>query len=195
MKRFHNTTFVASFTKQPGNALLTLPEVVFVGRSNVGKSSLINSLTGRKKLAFTSSKPGFTTLLNYFNVNNEFYLVDVPGYGYTTKGTKYSAKFGQMMEDYFRNNHNLKHIYLLIDSRRKPTEDDLTFLAFVGETNYALTVIFTKSDKLNQSARAKAKQNYTKYFKKTDVDYLFTSAVGNENITILQKKVLEDVSG
>ncbi|HZJ89286.1 MAG TPA: ribosome biogenesis GTP-binding protein YihA/YsxC [Bacilli bacterium] len=193
MKRFQNTTFVASFTVKPEQELLSRPEVVFIGRSNVGKSSLINRITGRKNLAFTSSKPGFTRLLNYFNVNDEFYLVDAPGYGYTSTGTRFSAKFGVMMESYFRDNTNLKQIYLLIDARRKPTPDDLDFLAFVVETNYALTVIFTKSDKLNQSGRAKARKNFATYFKTATINYLFTSSLSDENIDKLKQMIISHV--
>lgn len=193
MKRFQNTTFVASFPVKPEGEILARPEVVFIGRSNVGKSSLINRVTGRKNLAFTSSKPGFTRLLNYFNVNDEFYLVDAPGYGYTSTGTRFMEKFAVMMESYFADNRNLKHIYLLIDARRKPTADDLDFLSFVGETNYPLTVIFTKSDKLNQSSRAKARKNFETYLKTATINYLFTSSLNDENITRLQQMIISDV--
>lgn len=193
MQRFSNTTFVTSFLKRESGSVLPLPEVVFIGRSNVGKSSLINALTGRKKLAYTSSKPGFTRLLNYFNVNDDFYLVDAPGYGYTSKGAKFATQFGVMMESYFNNNDKLKHIYLLIDPRHKPSDLDLDFLNFIRATNYALTVVFTKSDKLNQSARAKALANFKTYFARDVFNVFFISAFKNTNINELKAQIIKDV--
>lgn len=193
MQRFSNTTFVTSLLTRERGSVLPLPEVVFIGRSNVGKSSLINALTGRKKLAYTSSKPGFTRLLNYFNVNDDFYLVDAPGYGYTAKGAKFATQFAEMMESYFRANEQLKHIYLLIDPRHKPSALDLDFLDFIRTTNYALTVVFTKSDKLNQSARTQAVVNFKKYFARDVARVFFTSSLKNTNINELKAQIITDV--
>ena len=106
------------------------PEFLLVGRSNVGKSSFINSILSRKNLAYTSSRPGKTQTLNFYAVNNEFYLIDVPGYGYAAVDKKTQAKFGMMIEDYLEKRSELKRVFLLIDFRHKPTEDDLLIYNF-----------------------------------------------------------------
>ena len=103
-----------------------MAEILLVGRSNVGKSSLINCLCSNKHMAKVSAKPGKTKYLNYFNVDNNFYLVDAPGYGYTASGTRHDDNFGSMMENYFEN-PNLKGVIFLVDSRHKPTRDDIDF--------------------------------------------------------------------
>lgn len=140
-----------------------LPEICFVGRSNVGKSSLINALTKHNKLAYVSSKPGFTKLLNFYLIDDSFYLVDAPGYGYTNSGRKHLSSFGKMMETYF-DNDKLKGVAFLIDARHAPSEDDLSFYEFIVEKNIPFLLIATKVDKLNQSEKAKMKKNIEKYF-------------------------------
>ncbi|HPK29306.1 MAG TPA: ribosome biogenesis GTP-binding protein YihA/YsxC, partial [Bacilli bacterium] len=131
MINFQNTLFVGSFTNKNEGAIEALPEIIFIGRSNVGKSSLINAIINRKNLAYTSKKPGFTKLLNYYNVDDTFYLVDAPGYGFAKREKDLSASFATMMNNYFNKNTNLSMIYLLIDSRRTLTADDEAFLDFV----------------------------------------------------------------
>ena len=106
------------------------PEFLLVGRSNVGKSSFINSIIERRNYARTSSKPGKTQTLNFYNVNNDFYLVDVPGYGYASVSKERQQKFGMMIEEYLTNRENLKEVFLLIDFRHKPTNDDLLMYNF-----------------------------------------------------------------
>lgn len=130
-------------------------EFLLVGRSNVGKSSFINSLINRKNYAHTSSKPGKTQTLNFYLVNNNFYLVDVPGYGYAAVSKAAQKKFGLMIEDYLKNRPNLKHVFLLIDYRHKPTEDDLLMYNYLKYYNVHVTVIATKYDKVNKNARTK----------------------------------------
>ena len=127
-----------------------LPEYAFIGRSNVGKSSLINMLTGVKGLAKTSGRPGKTQLINHFLINNEWYLVDLPGYGYarTSKATR--EGFGQMIREYFLHREQLINTYVLIDSRIPPMRIDLEFLSFLGSHGVPLTVVFTKTDKEKQ---------------------------------------------
>ena len=131
------------------------PEFLLVGRSNVGKSSFINSILSRKNLAYTSSRPGKTQTLNFYAVNNEFYLIDVPGYGYSAVDKKTQAKFGMMIEDYLEKRSELKRVFLLIDFRHKPTEDDLLMYNFLKYYNLPVTVIATKADKVGGSKKQK----------------------------------------
>ena len=131
------------------------PEFLLVGRSNVGKSSFINSILSRKNLAYTSSRPGKTQTLNFYAVNNEFYLIDVPGYGYAAVDKKTQAKFGMMIEDYLEKRSELKRVFLLIDFRHKPTEDDLLMYDFLKYYNLPVTVIATKADKVGGSKKQK----------------------------------------
>ena len=130
-------------------------EFLLVGRSNVGKSSFINSLINRKNYARTSAKPGKTQTLNFYLVNDNFYLVDVPGYGYASVSKSQQKKFGLMIEEYLKTRENLKRVFLLIDYRHKPTEDDLLMYNYLKYYNVPVTIIATKYDKVNKTARAK----------------------------------------
>lgn len=131
------------------------PEYAFIGRSNVGKSSLINMLTGQTKLAKTSGSPGKTQMINHFIVNNEWYLVDLPGYGYAKVSQKQRASFGKMIENYLTQRRNLVTVFVLIDSRHKPQQIDLDFLAQLGEWQVPFNIAFTKADKSTQREAAK----------------------------------------
>lgn len=150
MINFNNATFVKSALGVKDAPKDQFPEILFVGRSNVGKSSLINALTNHKKLAFTSSKPGHTKLLNYYNIDNKIYLVDAPGYGYAKGGLDLDALFAEVMDNYLLDNHFLKCVMLLIDSRREISEDDTDMINYFKETNIPYQIIATKKDKLNQ---------------------------------------------
>lgn len=130
-------------------------EFLVVGKSNVGKSSFINTIINRKNFAKTSSKPGKTQTLNFYLVNDDFYIVDVPGYGYASVSKKVQDKFGLMIEDYLKNRHNLKHVFLLIDYRHKPSENDLMMYEFLKYYNLRVTVVATKFDKIKKSLRDK----------------------------------------
>ena len=130
-------------------------EFLLVGRSNVGKSSFINTLIERKNFARTSSKPGKTQTLNFYLVNNKFYLVDVPGYGYASVSKDKQKKFGLMIEEYLKNRTNLKHVFLLIDYRHKPTEDDVLMYEFLKYYNLDITIVATKYDKISKNNRMK----------------------------------------
>lgn len=132
-----------------------LPEFLLVGRSNVGKSSFINSILSRKNLAYTSSRPGKTQTLNFYSVNNQFYLIDVPGYGYAATDKKTQSKFGMMIEEYLEKRDVLKRVFLLIDFRLKPTSDDLLMYNFLKYYNLPVTVIATKADKVGGSKKQK----------------------------------------
>ena len=125
------------------------PEFLLVGRSNVGKSSFINCILGRKNLAHTSSNPGKTQTLNFYSVNDAFYLIDVPGYGYAAVDKKTQAKFAMMIEEYLEKRDTLKRVFLLVDFRHKPTEDDLLMYNFLKYYNLPVTVIATKADKIS----------------------------------------------
>ena len=130
-------------------------EFLLVGRSNVGKSSFINTIIERKNFARTSSKPGKTQTLNFYLINDLFYLVDVPGYGYASVSKDTQKKFGLMIEEYLKNRSNLKHVFLLIDYRHKPTEDDVLMFEFLKYYNLDITIIATKYDKISKNNRVK----------------------------------------
>lgn len=125
----------------------TLPEYAFIGRSNVGKSSLINMLTGRKALAMTSSTPGKTMLINHFVINGDWHLVDLPGYGYAKRGKKEMEKLKNLITHYVLDREQLTCLFVLIDSRIPPQKIDLEFIRFLGENGVPFGIIFTKADK------------------------------------------------
>lgn len=131
------------------------PEFLIVGRSNVGKSSFINTLVNRKNLARTSAKPGKTQTLNFYNIDDLCYLVDVPGYGYAAVSNKKQEKFGLMIEEYIMKRPNLKHVFLLVDYRHKPTDNDLIMYDFLKYYNLPVTVVCTKYDKIKKSQKEK----------------------------------------
>lgn len=124
------------------------PEFLLVGKSNVGKSSFINTIINRKNYARTSSKPGKTQTINFYLVNNQFYLVDAPGYGYANLARKKRKKFGLMMEDYLVNRKNLKQVFMLIDFRHKPSNDDIMMYNFLKFYKIPVTIVATKADKV-----------------------------------------------
>ena len=161
MTIFKNGIFIKSVDKMENRPEKYLDEVLFVGKSNVGKSTLINLLVNNKKLAYTSSKPGHTKLLNYYLINNSFYFVDCPGYGFSSKKGKDYIEYGKIVEDYFDNNKSLKLIVFFLDSRHEPTEDDVDFFNFINNYNYEHIIVMTKCDKLNQSERARILKNLT----------------------------------
>ena len=132
-----------------------LPEFLLVGRSNVGKSSFINTLICRKNYARTSSKPGKTQTLNFYFVNESFYLVDVPGYGFAMVNKNLRKKFGMMIEEYLENRDNLKLVFMLIDFRHKPTDDDVLMYNFLKHFNIPLKVVAMKVDKVSKNNHEK----------------------------------------
>lgn len=130
-------------------------EVAFVGRSNVGKSSLINTLTNRRKLVKVSGVPGKTRLINFFLINNKYHFVDLPGYGYAKVSKTEKQKWGKIMEEYLVNRKNLKKIILLVDSRHKPTEDDVLMYEWINHFNIEPIIVATKIDKLKRNEISK----------------------------------------
>jgi len=137
-----------------------LPEYAFIGRSNVGKSSLINMLCNRKDLAMTSSKPGKTLLINHFLINNNWHLVDLPGYGYATAGKKMRDQLQNIIEGYILGRYQLTCLFLLIDCRHEPQKIDLEFMEWLGENGVPFSIVFTKLDKLSH---VKGKENVQVY--------------------------------
>ena len=136
------------------------PEFAFIGRSNVGKSSLINMLTNSKKLAKTSVTPGKTQTINHFLINSNWYLVDLPGYGYASVSKSTRAGFGKMIENYTLKRENLKALFVLLDSRLPPQAIDLDFIEWAGSKNIPVALLFTKIDKLKQHELQKNLKNY-----------------------------------
>lgn len=128
-----------------------LPEYAFIGRSNVGKSSLINMITNKKNLAMTSSKPGKTQLINHFLINKEWFLVDLPGYGFAKAGKSLRKTFGKIIESYILNREPLTNLFVLLDSRHSPQAIDLEFMEWLGVNGIPFAIIFTKTDKLSRS--------------------------------------------
>tara|TARA_R110001592_G_scaffold69489_5_gene213293 strand:- start:16498 stop:17103 length:606 start_codon:yes stop_codon:yes gene_type:complete len=126
-------------------------EYAFIGRSNVGKSSLINKLVGKKNLAHTSGKPGKTQLINHFTINDSWYLVDLPGYGYAKVSKTSRSKFQKMIEDYILERPTLINLFVLIDSRHEPQKIDLEFMEWLGESGIPFSMVFTKIDKLKSN--------------------------------------------
>ena len=133
-----------------------LPEYAFIGRSNVGKSSLINMLTGHKDLAKTSSTPGKTKLINHFIINESWYLVDLPGYGFAKLSKSIKEKWQKMIEDYLSYRENLMCIFVLVDSRLEPQKIDLQFIEWLGTNQIPFSIVFTKTDKISEKQLAKS---------------------------------------
>ncbi len=147
--------FVTSSSKLDQCPDSKLPEFAFIGRSNVGKSSLINMLTNRNKLAMTSSTPGKTRTINHFVINNEWHLVDLPGYGYAQASKSLRRTFGLLIEKYVLNREQLTNLFVLIDSRLEPQKIDIAFIDWLGENQIPFAIVFTKTDKVKQNIVAK----------------------------------------
>ena len=144
-----------------------LPEYAFIGRSNVGKSSLINMLTGRKALAKTSATPGKTLLINHFLINGEWYIVDLPGYGFAKRSKESREQFSRMIQGYVLGREQMTNLFVLVDSRLKPQKIDLEFIQWLGEHGVPFSIVFTKMDKLGKVAGPAAVEEYKKELHKT----------------------------
>lgn len=149
--RFINAKFIKSASKKSEFVEDNLPQVALVGRSNVGKSSLINLLTNNSKMAKTSGTPGRTRLVNFFDINSQFYLVDLPGYGYAQASKNTTSAWDKVMNDYFVENPNLKLVLVLLDSRHTPTELDLQMLNYLADLEIPAVIVLTKTDKISRS--------------------------------------------
>lgn len=168
-------------------------EFLLVGRSNVGKSSFINTLIERKNFARTSSKPGKTQTLNFYLVNDAFYLVDVPGYGYASVSKDTQKKFGLMIEEYLKSRENLKHVFMLVDYRHKPTEDDVLMYEFLKYYNLDITIVATKYDKVSKNSRIKQDKLIKDTLKFNDNEFITFSTVTkkgrSEVLSIIEEKI------
>ena len=149
--RIKKSDFTTSAVKRNQYPLDNRAEIAFVGRSNVGKSSIINALTNRKKLAKVSQTPGKTRLINFFIINDDFYLVDLPGYGYAKVSKEEKDSWGKTIETYLTSREQLKRVVLLVDSRHKPTGDDILMYEWIKHFGYDVIVVATKSDKLTRN--------------------------------------------
>lgn len=156
--RIKQSEFIISAVKREQYPIDNRVEVAFVGRSNVGKSSIINALTNRRKLAKVSQTPGKTRLINFFLINNDFYLVDLPGYGYAKVSKKEKESWGKTIETYLSGREELKRVILLVDSRHKPTGDDILMYDWIKHYGYDVIVVATKSDKLSNNELGKSKK-------------------------------------
>lgn len=152
--------FLISNTNSASCPSSAMHEYAFIGRSNVGKSSLINMLTGQKSLAMTSSTPGKTMLINHFVVNEEWMIVDLPGYGYACRSKTDREKLEAMIKDYILNRRQMTNLFVLIDSRHKPQKIDLEFMQWLGENGVPFSIVFTKLDKLTSNAGKRQIANY-----------------------------------
>ena len=188
MINFNNVTFVKSCPTRKEKPQVTKSEVLIVGKSNVGKSSLINALCQKKKMAFTSSKPGHTRLLNYYDIDNSFYFVDAPGYGYAKGGLDLDQLFADMMESYFDNNTELKLVLVLLDARRELSNDDEEIIDYIKSTNVNFFIVITKYDKINQKEKSALNKRLANAgFDKDNVFY--TSSLTNNGLDLLKKGI------
>ena len=188
MINFANVNFIKSCPNRREKPQDLKPEVLIVGKSNVGKSSLINALCQKKRLAFTSSKPGHTRLLNYYDIDGKLYLVDAPGYGYAKGGLDLDRLFANMMESYFDNNQELKLVLILLDARRELSNDDQEIISFVKESDYPYFLVITKLDKVNQKEKA-ALHKHLKSLGLTGDNVFYTSALNNDGLNLLKKGI------
>ena len=166
-----------------------IPEYAFIGRSNVGKSSLINMITDRKALAKTSGKPGKTQLINHFIINDDWYLVDLPGYGYARVSKKDRSKFAKFIYDYLEKRPNLVCTFVLIDSRLEPQNLDLKFMNWLGEKQLPFVIVFTKIDKLSSNQLnknlSKYKTEMLKYWQELPQTFISSSSSGVGQLELL----------
>lgn len=177
-----SSSYAVSAVKESQYPQDNLPEIALAGRSNVGKSSLINTFLKRKNLARTSSQPGKTQTLNFYLVNGEFYLVDVPGYGYAKVSQKKRQEFGQMIQDYLETRPNLKGLIILVDGRHEPTKDDIAMYNYAQYLNIPILVVCTKMDKIKKS---QVNKTLAQLKKKLDLNYDHVTVLTFSSVTKL----------
>ena len=175
--------YIISGTKAAHIPNLGYPEFVFVGRSNVGKSSFINALTNRKNMAYTSSKPGKTITLNFYNLNDQYLLVDVPGYGYAQRLVHDRLSYGNMIEDYLEGSKHLAMCFLIVDARHDPTKDDILMYEYLKHFQLNVLVIATKVDKVSKNSLTKSKKQIMKSLQiENSDDVIFVSSETKQGI-------------
>ena len=178
-----NVTFVLSAPNKKSWPIDDISEICFLGKSNVGKSSLLNAITNNKKMARVSSTPGCTKLINFFDVDNAYRLVDAPGYGYHKNSMEADKLFSKMMKEYINDRENVKAFVLLVDSRHKLSQDDIDCFNMLITTNKEIIIVATKADKLNQKMKSDYKKNIVDVFKECgDLKIFLTSSENKNNI-------------
>lgn len=170
----------------------TLPEIVFSGRSNVGKSSLINKMLNRKSLARVSARPGKTGTINFYNIDNLVKFVDLPGYGYAKVSDSEKIRWAKLVEGYFNSNRKISLVVQIIDMRHLPTKDDLNMINYLAQRGFNFIVVLTKSDKLNKVQRSKSLLDLEKVFEKNIRTLTFSSLTGEgvENLKLIIESLL-----
>lgn len=193
--RIKQSEFIISAVKREQYPVDNRVEIAFVGRSNVGKSSIINALTNRRHLAKTSQTPGKTRLINFFLINNDFYLVDLPGYGYAKVSKKEQESWGKTIERYLIDREPLKRVVLLVDSRHKPTGDDKLMLQWIKHYGYDVVIVATKSDKLSNNDLGKSKKIIMETLELTKDDkFYFYSSLNKKGSEALINNIFEEYS-
>jgi len=193
--RIKQSEFIISAVKREQYPVDDKVEIAFVGRSNVGKSSIINALTNRRHLAKTSQTPGKTRLINFFLINNDFYLVDLPGYGYAKVSKKEQESWGKTIERYIIDREQLKRVVLLVDARHKPTGDDKIMLEWIKHYGYDVVVVATKSDKLSNNDLGKSEKIIKDTLELTKEDkFYFYSSLNKKGSEALINNIFEKYS-
>jgi len=186
--------FLISAVKKEQYPNTEVPEIAFAGKSNVGKSSMINALVNRRNLAKTSSQPGKTQTLNFYNINDEFNFVDLPGYGYAKVSKAEQAKWADMIDLYLHSRQELKEVILLVDIRHEPGRNDLLMYEWIKNFGFKGYIIATKADKLSKSQQIKSLNNIKKTLQIKDIGLIYqfssTSKLGVEEIWILFESIL-----
>ncbi|MFQ6724237.1 MAG: ribosome biogenesis GTP-binding protein YihA/YsxC [Clostridia bacterium] len=192
--RLINFKFVKSASKPAEFIVDELPQVAIVGRSNVGKSSLINMLANNKKMAKTSSTPGRTRLVNYFDIDGKVYLVDLPGYGFAQASKSIKQEWDRVLDDYFNNTHNLKLVLLLIDSRHLPSELDVMMLNYLVQLNIPYQIVLTKADKLSRSQLNKNINDISNHIRHNKSMFIATSADKKQGAELIASAIENAIS-
>jgi GTP-binding protein len=194
--KISSSVFIKSSSNSSECPNENLPEFAFIGRSNVGKSSLINCLTGSKKLAKISATPGKTLLINHFLINNKWYLVDLPGFGYAKRSKKEIKKIENIITDYFCQRKNITLTYVLIDVRLEPQKIDLEFMQWLSNNNILFKIIFTKSDKLSKNQLELNSQKYLeKLFEylRIQPEYFISSSKSKNGKELILNDILSEL--
>lgn len=188
---YFEVEFLTSSQGKEGWPETSLPEFVFAGRSNVGKSSMINAMVNRKRLAYVGNTPGKTRLLNFFSVNKRVVFVDVPGYGFANRSQKEVALFGKMMDEYFTQRSQLRALILLVDYRHTPTQDDLEMIEYARSCRLPIIVCATKKDKCKQSELKVFKKRIAEKLKVPETSCLGVSSKTKDGVQELWDKIYE----